>query len=469
MSTPNTHYGSTEIGRMLAGCRSIFFIGIGGVSMSSLAEITALRGIRAGGSDRTETPLTRSLSDKGIEVFYSHEASHVDGYDAVVYTIAISADNPEYTAALMQGKPCISRADYLGYVMNFWPVRIGFSGMHGKSTCTSMCGQIFTDCGTDPTVLCGANMPALGGNYRIGRGKHFIFEACEYMDSFLDFNPTVSVVLNIEMDHVDYFKSIAQVRRSFANFAAIPGSGGSVVANWDDENVRIAVNTCPGNLIKFTASGRKDAEWHAENLDLSRGLPSFDIIRDGNFIAHVDLDIPGRHNMYNATAAFICAFNAGIPAEDAAESLSRFSGADRRMQYKGKLRGADVYEDYGHHPTEIAATLQGVRDMGYDRVFCAFQPHTYSRTAGLFDDFASSLRLADAVFLCDIYAARERETFGVSSEKLAAAVGDRGVYCGSFEKTSDCLREVADDRTAIVVMGAGDIFKVIPMLGLENE
>jgi len=268
---------------------------------------------------------------------------------------------------------------------------------------------------------------------------------------------------------VDYFKSIAQIRRSFANFASIPGSAGSVVANWDDENVRMAVSTCPGNLIRFSAAGHREAEWQSANVDMSRGLPSFDILRDGETVARVDLDIPGRHNIYNAMAAFICAYNAGIPAEAAAESLSRFSGADRRMQFRGKLRGADVYEDYGHHPTEISATLRGVRDMGYDRVFCAFQPHTYSRTAGLFDDFAASLRLADAAFLCDIYAARERETFGVSSEKLAAAVGERGVYCGTFEKTAECLRNAAGERTAIVVMGAGDIFKILPMLELENE
>jgi UDP-N-acetylmuramate--alanine ligase len=468
MSTPNTRYGSAELSRMLSGCRSVFFIGIGGISMSSLAEITAMRGIRTGGSDRADTELTRRLEEKGIEIFHSHEASHIDGYDAVVYTIAISPDNPEYTAARLSGRPCVSRADYLGFVMNYWPVRIGISGMHGKSTTTSMCGQVFSDCGTDPTVLCGAVMPAYGAGYVIGRGRYMIFEACEYMDSFLDFNPTVAVVLNVEMDHVDYFGSMAQIRRSFANFASIPGPGGTVIANWDDENVRLAVGNCPGNLVRFSTAGHREAEWQSADIDISRGLPSFTVLKDGNALARIDLDVPGRHNVSNALAAFICAYCAGIPADEAAVSLSAFTGVARRMQFRGKLNGADVYEDYAHHPTEISATLTGVRDMGYDRVVCAFQPHTYSRTAGLFDDFAAALRLADEVYLCDIYAARERETFGVSSEKLARAVGDRAVYCGSFESTAESLRQTAGERTAVVVMGAGDIFRVIPLLGLGN-
>ena len=223
MSTPNTHYGAEKIGRMLSGCKSIFFIGIGGINMSSLAHISHLRGYRTGGSDRTETALTRSLADCGIEIFYSHDASHVAGYDAVVYTVAISPENPEYKAACERGIPCISRADYLGYVMTGYRRRIGVCGMHGKSTCTSMCALAFMEAGGDPTVISGAELAAMGGAYRIGGDENFIFEACEYMDSFLDFNPTVAVVLNIEMDHVDYFSSIEQIRRSFASFMALTG------------------------------------------------------------------------------------------------------------------------------------------------------------------------------------------------------------------------------------------------------
>jgi UDP-N-acetylmuramate--alanine ligase len=468
MSLPNTHIGPEGIGDLLRGRKKLFFAGIGGVSMNSLASVSRLRGYEVSGYDRTPSEITARLERSGITVYYDAAADHVKDADALVYTVAMPETNPEYAWAKEHGIPLISRADYLGWLMTGYGVRIGASGTHGKSTTTGMLCRILTTAGVDPTVLNGAPLLQTGAVDRIGGHDFFAFEACEYMDSFLDFNPTVAVVLNVEMDHVDYFGSMAQIRRSFANFASIPGPGGTVIANWDDENVRLAVGNCPGNLVRFSTAGHREAEWQSADIDISRGLPSFTVLKDGNALARIDLDVPGRHNVSNALAAFICAYCAGIPADEAAVSLSAFTGVARRMQFRGKLNGADVYEDYAHHPTEISATLTGVRDMGYDRVVCAFQPHTYSRTAGLFDDFAAALRLADEVYLCDIYAARERETFGVSSEKLARAVGDRAVYCGSFESTAESLRQTAGERTAVVVMGAGDIFRVIPLLGLGN-
>lgn len=466
MSTPNTHFGASKISRMLKNCRSIYFIGIGGVSMSSLACISQLRGYRTGGSDRTETDVTRRLADGGIEVYYTHEAAHLDGYDAVVYTVAISPENPEYKSAVRRGMPCISRADYLGYIMTGYECRIGISGMHGKSTCTSMCALACMDAGANPTVLSGAELEEMGGANRIGGEKLFIFEACEYMDSFLDFNPTVAVILNIEMDHVDYFSSIAQIRRSFAGFAAITGEEGYAVVNADDENVMIAMHSYAGHLITFSTLD-SSADWYAANIVFDHGRPAFDAVCCGKTMAHITLSVPGRHNVYNALATIAAAAVAGIPPAEAARGLARFHGARRRTEYKGKLCGADVYDDYGHHPTEIKTTVEGIKGLGYDRVWCVFQPHTYSRTAKLRDYFVTALRSADVILLADIYAARETETYGVSSAQLAEMVGDKARYCKDFGDVAEILNSEARPGDAVLVMGAGDIYKLFPMLELK--
>jgi len=472
MSTENTNFGAEAIKQMLRGAKKIFFIGIGGVNMSSLAELTLMQGYTVAGSDRTETALTDSLERKGITVYYTHDASHIEGADAVVYTVAIPEDNPEYTAAKIKGLPLFSRADYLNFLMMNYRNRIGVCGMHGKSTTTSMCAAAFTEAAADPTVLCGAVMPEFNSSYRIGGKNFFIFEACEYMDSFLSFYPTVAVILNIEMDHVDYFSSLTQIRRSFATFANHTGTDGLVIANWDDENIRLAVSTYPGNVVSFSTSEKKyaddedPADFYVGNVDMSRGLPSFDIYCHGLCVAHMDLNVPGRHNIANALASFATAVTLGLDPAAAVAGICRFTGAERRMELKGKFHGADVYDDYGHHPTEIAATIRGCREMGYDHVYCVFQPHTYSRTAKLFDGFAQALGLADRAILADIYAAREMETLGVSSQKLAEAIENGAEYCHDYNDIVASLSVIAQDRDAIIVMGAGDIYKLFPLLGL---
>ncbi len=470
MSTPNTHYGAAEIGKMLGGCKSIFFIGIGGITMSSLAHISHLRGYRTGGSDRAETELTRELEKCGIEIFYSHAAEHVDSYDAVVYTVAITPDNPEYQNAQRRGIPCISRADYLGYVMTGYKNRVGVCGMHGKSTCTSMCALAFMEAGGDPTVVSGAELAAMGGAYHIGGEENFIFEACEYMDSFLDFNPTVAVVLNIEMDHVDYFSSMAQIRRSFTNFMTLTGPEGLAVVNADDENVTLASRFYTGRLVTFSAKN-PSADYSAANISFEKGRASFDILKKGEYAARVKLSVPGAHNIYNAVAAFAAASECGLDPERVAAGLSRFAGAHRRMELKGSFCGAEVYDDYGHHPTEIKATLEALRGMCTGRLVCVFQSHTYSRTAKLLEDFACALCAADKAIIADIYAARETDTMGVSSEKLAAEVekhGGKAVPGGSFERIAEMLPGELRPGDMLVVMGAGDIYKLFPMLGLHE-
>ena len=470
MSTPNTHYGSEKIERMLDGCKSIFFIGIGGITMSSLAHISHLRGYRTGGSDRTETELTRSLEKCGIEIFYTHDAAHVDNYDAVVYTVAISPENPEYQNAQRRGIPCISRADYLGYVMTGYRNRIVVCGMHGKSTCTSMCALAFMEAGGDPTVVSGAELAAMGGAYRIGGEENFIFEACEYMDSFLDFNPTVAVVLNIEMDHVDYFSSMAQIRRSFSNFMSLTGPAGVAVVNADDENVMLASRFFTGRVVTFS-TGNPTADYSAANITMKKGRAVFDVLKKGELAAHLELKVPGAHNIYNALAAFAAASECGLDAERVAAGLAGFTGAHRRMELKGSFRGVEVYDDYGHHPTEIMATLGALRGLCGGRLVCVFQSHTYSRTAKLFDGFADALCAADRVIVADIYAARETDTMGVSGEKLAAEIeknGGSAVYGGSFENIAELLKHELREDDTLVVMGAGDIYKLFPLLGLPE-
>lgn len=470
MATENTHYGCEKIAHMLENCRSVYFIGIGGINMSSLAHLTKERGFRVGGSDRVRTALTERLEREGICVYYGHRAEQVDSYDAVVYTVAVSAENPEYRRACERKIPCISRADYLGYVMADYPRRVGVAGMHGKSSCTSMCAHTAIRAQKDPTVLSGAELAEMGGAYRIGHGEDFIFEACEYMDSFLDLNPTVAVVLNIEMDHVDYFHSMEQIRTSYARYADRVGKDGFVVCNGDDSEVLCALqNTC-GTKVTFGTDG-ENLDFRAVSLSEVRGKYHFDIVKRGEFFCRVELAVPGRHHVYNALACAAACDLCGIGAADIAAGLSSFGGAARRMEYKGKCRGAEVYDDYGHHPTEICATLAGAKKMLPEggRLFCVYQPHTYSRTAVLLNEFSHAFGEADRVILMDIYAAREQNTFGVSSARLAQKIGRKASYAGTPERAAQQLAEEVSDGDVAVIMGAGDIYQIYDFFNLEKD
>ena len=467
MALENTHYGYLRIGEMLKDCHSIFFIGIGGISMSSLAQISSLLGYTVGGSDRSENAQTAQLREKGIPVFSSHNAQNIANYDAVVYTVAIGADNPEYLSAKVAGKPLLSRADYLGYLMVSYRHRIGVAGMHGKSSCTAMCAQIFL-AATDTTVLCGAELPLLGGSTcNIGSEReHFVFEACEYMDSFLDFNPTLAVVLNMGMDHPDYFKSLEQVRASFLAYARRTGKDGTVLYNADDAESVLALQEFEGHRVTFGIEN--SADYTARNIRHENGITYFEFWSGEEHLCDIRLRVFGRHNVYNALAAAAAASICGIAPAVIENALASFAGAKRRMERKGMLNGAVVYDDYGHHPVEISATLAGAREMGYQRVLCAYQPHTYSRTAELFDEFVGAFDNADRIYFADIYAAREQNTFGVSSEELAKQIGSVAEYCGSFESVAKALKRDAKRGDLVIVMGAGDIYKVYDLLELQN-
>ncbi len=490
MSTPNTHEGAARIRAALDACRasgkSVFFIGIGGVMMSSLALLTLRAGHPTGGSDRAETAVTAALSDAGIRVVYGHEAANLPAdCGLVVYTVAISPDNPEYVAAAERGIPRISRADYLGALMTDYRYRIGVAGMHGKSTCTSMCAQILLDDPTaDPTILSGATYAPMGGAYRLGEGQeHFLFEACEYMDSFLDFNPTVAVLLGAELEHVDYFRDMEQICTSFAKFAALTGPDGVTVVNLDEPDILESARRAfawgsTGQPVTFSAEGNPEADFYAEQVRTEAGLPVFDLVAHGETWGCVRMAVPGVHQVINALAAAAAMDAVGVGREAILSGLCHYVGAGRRMEKRGVVRGATVYDDYGHHPTEVRATLIGAKALATaahpdGRLVCVFQPHTYSRTHDLYSDFLGAFDAADVVILPDIYAAREQNTTGVSSKQLAAdlnaAAGyEKAVYCPTLPATAATALATIREGDTLLLMGAGDIIKVTEMV-LQNE
>ena len=481
MSTPNTHEGPARILSYLQACSAhgspVFFIGVGGVMMSSLALLTARAGHPVCGSDRARTAVTDALTEGGVTVLYGHAAENVPANcGLVVYTVAISEDNPEYTEAKRRGIPCVSRADYLGALMTGYIHRVGVAGMHGKSTCTSMCAQILLDAEVDPTILSGATYAPMGGAYLLGDSKeHFLFEACEYMDSFLDFNPTVAVLLGAELEHVDYFKDMEQIIESFARYASLTGPDGVTVVNLDNpeimESARRALERGrTGRLITFSAEGNPAADFNARHIRAEGGLPCFELVANGASWGEVAMAVPGKHQVINALAAAAAMDAVGISREAILSGLAHYVGAGRRMEYKGDVNGARVYDDYGHHPTEVKATLEGAKALCREAsdLICVFQPHTYSRTAALYSDFLTAFDAADKAIFIDIYAAREDNIYGVTSEGLAtdlnAAIPAKALYCPSPEDAAEAIRRIAREGDIVVVMGAGDVIKVTQAL-----
>jgi UDP-N-acetylmuramate--alanine ligase len=404
------------------------------------------------------------LEGEGVSISYCHDARNVHGYDLVVYTVAISEDNPEYKEAQRLGIPTVSRADYLGYIMRGYKNRVGISGAHGKSTCTSMLAHTFIHADADPTVVSGAVLDEMGGAYRVGGEDNFIFEACEYMDNFLSFYPSIAVVLNVEYDHSDYFADIDQTYRSFSSFASLTkgADGGLCVYNADDEKAVRSVSGSGAVLVSFGINA--NADYRAVNINYSEGHAHFDIEKHGERKVHIDLTVAGEHNIYNALAAFAVCDICGLDHGKAAEGIGSFGGCKRRMEFKGVVSGAKLYEDYAHHPTELRATIRSARDFTHKRVLAVFQPHTYSRTSELYGDFVSALSEADEVVMAEIYSARETNTYGVSSEQMALDIGEKARYIDSFGGICDHVRESADENTVVLIMGAGDIYKVSDML-----
>ncbi|MDD6265072.1 MAG: UDP-N-acetylmuramate--L-alanine ligase [Clostridia bacterium] len=449
-----------EICEILKNARRLHFVGIGGISMSSLAMIAVDLGFHVTGSDRNQSELCMKLESAGAEITYGHKPENVVGADAVIYTAAVKSDNPEMKNAGALGIPCLKRAEFLGYIMKDYRNRIGVAGMHGKSTTTSMLSQIFIESAVNPTIVSGAELGILDGAYRVGSREHFIFEACEYTDSFLSFLPTVAIVLNIDRDHVDYFLSMEQTIESFRRYISLADTA---VVNWDDARVRLACEGYRGNLVKcgFKSEG---LDYKADNITYDNGFGEFDILCHGALLGHIKLSVPGEHSIIDALCASASSHISGIDFEAIRSGLLHFTGAHRRFEKTGEFNGVDVYDDYAHHPSEISTTLHGVSKRGYKKIFCVFQPHTYSRTAGLFNEFANAFSDVDTVIFADIYAARETNTFGVSSKMLASAVGSKAIYLGSFENIVNYIKENAAAGDLVITMGAGDVWKVGEML-----
>ena len=456
----------TNIETVMSTVKSLFFVGIGGISMSSLAFCCQARGYRVGGSDRAYSSMTERIENAGMPVAHIHDGNNIEGYDALVYTGAVSMENPEMAAAAKKGIPMIYRADLLAYLMRFYKHRVGVAGMHGKSTCTSMLSHMFIHADKKPTVLSGAETKEMGGAYIVGEKTYFIFEACEYKDSFLHFYPSVSVMLNLDLDHTDYFTNgIPQIQSSFEAYAKLPFADPSAslpfsVANADDALLMEAMKEIP---CLVTYGIEKPADYTAENISEKSGRYSFDIKKGGVFFTHIDLSVVGYHHIYGSLASTAVGDMLGLTPKEISEGLSTFEGLLRRFEYKGSVNGAEIYIDYAHHPKELKATLKAAKAMTKGRVIAFFEPHTYSRTASLFKEFSESFADTDLAYFLDIYAARENNIYGVSSEMLAASV-QNGAYISSYENAAAWIRENTKENDTVMILGAGTVDRIAKIL-----
>lgn len=441
---------SSKIAKYLKPGRHAHLVGIGGVSMRPLGLVLKGMGMTVTGSDMSASLSTQELEDHGIPVAIGHRAENIEGADCLIRTAAVHNDNPEIAAARAAGIPVFERAQAWGEIMRSYKNAVCISGTHGKTTTTSMMTHILMEANLDPTVMIGGYLPLLHAGHRVGHGDTILMESCEYCDSFLNFFPTLAVILNVEADHLDYFKDLADIQKSFHKFASLASFG--VIANGDDPHTVQAMEGI--DYISFGLG--ENNQIHAANM--APDWQHFDVVCDGEFYCHLDMGVLGRHNAMNALAAAASAWMMGIPGEAVSHGIEAFHGAGRRLEFKGTYNGAEVYDDYAHHPDEVAATLEAVRSMGKQRVVLAFQPHTYSRTKALFDDFVRELKKADMVVLAEIYAARERNTIGISSADLAQQIPG-AVFCETLPEVTQYLRENLREGDVVVTMGAGDIFR----------
>ena len=441
----------------------VHFIGIGGISMSGLAEILHDRGFKVSGSDMKSSPLTEHLESLGISVQVPQKRENiVPGIELCVYTAAISEDNPEFQEVKRQNIPMMTRAELLGRIMKNYKEAINVSGTHGKTTTTSMIGEILMEAQMDPTITVGGMMKDIGGNLRVGKSDVFLAEACEYTNSFLSFFPTIEVVLNIEEDHLDFFKDINDIRASFRKFIEKLPEDGILIFNKDIPHAEFFLENLPGRrIITF---GHNDADYTVNFISYDRfARPSFTLFEKGEDRGKVTLGVTGEHNIYNSLSAIAVAREIGIPLDTIKKGLLKFTGTDRRFQLKGAVNGFTIIDDYAHHPQEIAATIATAKKYPHKKLWVAFQPHTYSRTLALMDDFAGALSQADEIILADIYAAREKNTVGVTSDdlrKLMLSQNTNVYYIPVFSSLEEFILSHLQEGDLLITMGAGDIVEV---------
>ena len=441
----------------------IHFIGIGGISMSGLAEILLEEGFRVSGSDAKVSPLTEHLSQKGAVIYYGQKAENIKSdVDLVVYTSAIHPDNPEYAAMCEKGIPSLSRAQLLGQIMKNYKLPVAVAGTHGKTTTTSMISEILLKAEADPTLSVGGILKSIGGNIRIGHSDYFVTEACEYTNSFLSFFPKIGIILNVEEDHLDFFKDIHDIRNSFHRFAALLPADGTLIVNGEIPELHTITDCLNCRVITYGGCALYD--YYAEDITYSdTGCASFRLCRKDGTDLPVTLGVPGEHNIYNAMAAIALADLFAIDSSKIGEALANFHGTDRRFEYKGEVNGFTIIDDYAHHPTEITATLHAAANYPHKTLWCVFQPHTFTRTKAFMTEFAKALSLADNVILADIYPARETDNLGISSETLQGEIQKLGKTCyyfPSFDEIEKFILKNCQPGDLLITMGAGDIVNI---------
>ncbi len=441
----------------------VHFIGIGGISMSGLASLLLSRGFQVSGSDSRRSGLCVQLEKEGAVIGYPQKAENIPpDTGLVVYTAAIHPDNPEYRKAMEEGIPMLDRAKFLGQIMKLYKMPAAIAGTHGKTTTTSMLSEILLRSGTDPTLSIGGILPSIDSNFRVGGGDYFVAEACEYTNSFLSLYAKMGVILNIDNDHLDFFKDLDDIRSSFRRFAlGIPGDG-TLIINGSDPSTPYVTEGLDCRVVTF---GMEEGfDYHASDVLMDgHSFPSFDLYEGGSLLGRVTLGVHGIHNIMNALAASAAARILGCSFDTIAEALSAFGGTHRRFEFKGRKNGVTVIDDYAHHPSEIRATLKAAMSLPHRELYLVFQPHTYSRTKALFEDFAQALKEAQHVILPDIYAARETDDLKVSSRLLSERINELGgdsCYMPGFEDIKKFLSEKCIHDDLLITMGAGDVYKI---------
>ena len=447
--------------------KHIHMIGIGGVSMSGIAEILKHWEFTVTGSDWAESETTKKLNLDGIHVVIGHDVNMVSKADIVVYTAAIKETDPELIRAKELGIQTVERADFLGLITKAFDNTICVSGTHGKTTTTSMVSMCFLEAGLDPSIQVGADLKAINGNYRIGKSDNFIIEACEYVESFLKFYPKAEIILNIDNDHLDYFKNIENINNAFIKYVKLLPDDGLLVVNSDNDYCAKLHEYTNAKVVSYGIKNEK-ANFVARNITFNKnGFAIFDVYHNNNFYASFELSVPGPHNVLNALACIALCDSYGIAKSDIKSALKKYTGAHRRFEFIGNINGASIYDDYGHHPTEIKATAIALKKKTYNQSWVVFQPHTYSRTKNLLDDFADSLTYFDNIIITDIYAARETNTYNVSSEDIVQKIKDLGrkaIYIKEFDDIVSYLKEHVQKDDIILTLGAGTVTKIGPML-----
>lgn len=448
--------------------KKIHMIGIGGISMSGIAEMLINWGFEVSGSNNVDSEIIHILDHSHIKTFIGHDAKNVEGCDCVVYTAAISPDNPELVHAKELGIPVIERSDFLGELTRCYKNTIAISGTHGKTTTTSMVALCFLEALQDPSVQVGALIKELDGNYRIGNSENFIIEACEYVESFLKFSPKSEIILNIDNDHLDYYKNMENVKNAFIKYVKLLPEDGHLIINADDPNCLDLPVYSKAPTIKYGIEN-EDVDFSAQNVVFDEnGFPEFDCYKYNEFFGHFKLSIPGKHNVLNSLSCIALCDAYGISVDFMKSALAKFTGADRRFQYKGSMaNGAKVYDDYGHHPTEVTATAKALNNKSFKQSWVVFQPHTFSRTFNHLDDFATALLEFDNIIVTDIYAAREVNTYNISSKDLADAIiakGKNAIYIPSLEDCASYLKENVKENDIVLTLGAGTVTNIGPML-----